>query len=57
MSKGRNRVAYSTRLDANLRDRLVQLSKDTMIPQTKLLDLAIKDLLDKMEKKMKQDKG
>jgi hypothetical protein len=41
------RAAYSTKIDKKLKELLIELSRDTRIPQAKLLDEAIKDLLHK----------
>lgn len=41
----KNRVRFSTTLDKAVADRLKQLSKDTMIPISKLMDIAITNLL------------
>jgi len=39
------RVKYATKIDKELRDKLLELSKQTMIPQSKLVDVALKLLL------------
>lgn len=41
------RVKYATKIDKDLRDKLLKLSEITRIPQSKLLDEAIEDLLKK----------
>lgn len=41
------RVQFSTKLDPKLKDALIKLSETTRIPQTRLLDEAIEDLLKK----------
>lgn len=41
------RVKYATKIDKDLRDQLLKLSEITRIPQSKLLDEAIEDLLKK----------
>lgn len=49
MNKNRglkNRTAFSNSLDNNLYEKLVTLSKSTDIPISKLLDKAVKSLLD-----------
>ena len=45
------RIAYGTKLDKTLKEGLQKLSEETRIPQSKLLDEAIEDLLKKYEKK------
>ena len=44
------RVSYATKIDSNLKEKLINLSKDTRIPQSKLIDEAIEDLLKKHDK-------
>lgn len=44
------RVPYSTKVDRNLKDQFVKLSESTRIPQSKLLDEALEDLLKKYGK-------
>jgi len=44
------RVPYATKIDIDLRDKLVNLSEETRIPQSKLIDEAIKYLLKKYGK-------
>lgn len=43
------RVPYSTKIDSELKDKLMKLSEKTRIPQSKLLDEALADLLRKYE--------
>lgn len=45
------RVPYSTKIDSELKDKLMKLSETTRIPQSKLLDEALSDLLKKYEEK------
>lgn len=47
------RIAFATKLDLGLRNKLQDLSKYSRIPQSKLLDEAIEDLLKKHETKDK----
>jgi hypothetical protein len=49
----KNRVTISNSIDRNLSEKLNQLSVDTMIPKSKLLDKAIKLLLDEYSKAAK----
>jgi len=49
----KNRVTISNSIDRNLAEKLNQLSADTMIPKSKLLDKAIKLLLDEYSKAAK----
>jgi predicted transcriptional regulator len=44
------RVPYATKIDRELRDKLVKLSELTRIPQSKLVDEALSDLFKKYEK-------
>ena len=44
------RVPYATKIELELRDKIAQLSAETRIPQSKLIDEAIKDLLKKYDK-------
>lgn len=46
-----NRVKISNAIDKNLYEKLTNLSKETMIPISKLLDKAIVLLLDEYSKK------
>lgn len=41
------RVPYSTKIDSDLKEKLVKLSEQTRIPQSKLLDEALSDLFKK----------
>lgn len=41
------RIPYSTKIDRDLKDKLIKLSELTRIPQSKLLDEALEDLLKK----------
>ena len=45
-----SRVSYATKIDSDLKEKLINLSKDTRIPQSKLIDEAIEDLLKKYSK-------
>ena len=45
------RVRFSSIINEELRDKLIQLSEETRIPQSKLLDEALEDLFKKYEKK------
>lgn len=47
----KTRTAFSNAIDSNLCDQLKRLSKQTRIPQSKLLDEAISDLLRKYKSK------
>lgn len=47
------RVPYATKVDSDLRDKLVELAKTTRIPQSKLVDEALEDLFKKYEKESK----
>lgn len=47
------RVPYATKVDRELRDKLVALATSTRIPQSKLVDEALEDLLKKYEKESK----
>lgn len=42
-----NRVRFGTSIDKNLHEKLSQLTKDTRIPVSKLIDEALTDLLEK----------
>lgn len=44
------RVPYATRVDRELRDKLIKLSESTRIPQSKLVDEALEDLFKKYDK-------
>ena len=41
------RVPYSTKIDLLLKEKLIKLSEETRIPQSKLVDEALEDLLKK----------
>lgn len=41
------RVPYATKIDSLLKEYLIKLSNTTRIPQSKLIDEAIQDLLNK----------
>lgn len=41
----KNRVRFSTTLDKGVADKLKEMSKETMIPISKLVDIAILGLL------------
>ncbi len=47
MEETKKRVQFATSIDKTLRDSLIELSKQTRIPQSKLMDEAIEDLLEK----------
>ncbi|MDD4780335.1 MAG: ribbon-helix-helix domain-containing protein [Tissierellia bacterium] len=47
MADLKNRVQYATSIDKELKDAMKVLSEKTRIPQSKLIDEAIKDLLKK----------
>jgi metal-responsive CopG/Arc/MetJ family transcriptional regulator len=42
---------YTVTLDEKLIQQLKQLSEQTMIPQSKLVNVAIRDLIEKYQKK------
>lgn len=44
------RVPYATKVDRELRDKLIELATTTRIPQSKLVDEALADLFKKYEK-------
>jgi len=45
-----SRVPYSTKIEIELKNKLFHLSEKTRIPQSKLMDEAIEDLLKKYDK-------
>jgi len=45
------RAPYATKIDAELKEKLIKLSESTRIPQSKLVDEALEDLFAKYEKK------
>lgn len=45
------RVPYATKVDAELKEKLIKLSESTRIPQSKLVDEALQDLFAKYEKR------
>ena len=45
-----SRIPYATTIDSELKTKLVKLSIDTRIPQSKLIDEAIEYLLKKYNK-------
>lgn len=47
------RVQYSTKIDSELKTKLIALSVSSRIPQSKLIDEAVEDLLKKYEKEKK----
>jgi predicted transcriptional regulator len=51
------RVPYSTKVDRELRDKLIKLSELTRIPQSKLLDEALEDLSKKYAHVLKDQEG
>ena len=44
------RVPYATKIELELKEKIVELSQATRIPQSKLMDEAIGDLLKKYTK-------
>lgn len=56
MSSLKNRTRFSNTLENELFAAFNELSKETMIPKSKLLDEAIKLLLKKFDKNNKEDK-
>lgn len=48
-----NRIRLVSSLDKNLAPKLDQLSKETRIPKSRLLDMAVEDLLAKFEAQKK----
>ena len=46
----KNRTPVNCAVDNELNKELIELSKETMIPKSKLLDVAIKLLLEKYKK-------
>lgn len=48
------RVPYATKIDKELRDKLVKLSERTRIPQSKLVDEALEDLFSKHKKVLEE---
>lgn len=47
------RIAYATKIDSELKAKLIKLSETTRIPQSKLVDEALEDLFKKYEKEHK----
>lgn len=45
-----SRVSYATKIDSLLKENIIKLSVSTRIPQSKLIDEAIEDLLKKYNK-------
>lgn len=45
------RVPFATKIDSELRDKLIKLSETTRIPQSKLVDEALEDLFRKYVEK------
>ncbi len=43
------RVPFATKIDIELRNKIQELSKTTRIPQSKLVDEALEDLIKKYE--------
>lgn len=41
------RAPYATKIDAGLKEKLIKLSEATRIPQSKLVDEALEDLMKK----------
>lgn len=46
-----NREPFATKIDSELKTKIQRLSKETRIPQSKLIDEAIEDLLKKYNNK------
>lgn len=46
----KNRVRFSTTLDKEVNDRLKKFSNETMIPISKILDMAIISLIENRDK-------
>jgi len=46
-----NRIRFSSTLDKSLHNSFKKISNETRIPLSKLLDEAVKDLIDKYSKK------
>ena len=44
------RVPYATKIDLLLKEKLIKLSEETRIPQSKLVDEALEDLLKKYKR-------
>lgn len=42
-----NRVPFATKIDSEIKNRFQELSKETRIPQSKLVDEALEDLIRK----------
>jgi len=53
----KKRVQFATSVDKHLRDSLLALSQKTRIPQSKLMDEAIEDLLEKHEFKDEKEEA
>jgi predicted transcriptional regulator len=47
------RVAFATKIDSDIKTKIQELSKVTRIPQSKLVDEALDDLLKKYESNKK----
>lgn len=47
------RVPFATKIDSEIRNKIQNLSKNTRIPQSKLVDEALEDLLKKYKLKEK----
>ena len=45
-----DRVPFATKIDSDTKDKLQELSQQTRIPQSRLVDEALEDLLKKYEK-------
>lgn len=48
------RVPYATKIDKDLKDKLIKLSELSRIPQSKLIDEAVEDLLRKHDSLFKK---
>ena len=46
----KNRTPFATAVETSILNKFKDLSKDTRIPQSKLLDEALEDLLNKYDK-------
>ena len=44
------RTPFATKIDSELKDKLIKLSETTRIPQSKLVDEALEDLFKKYSK-------
>lgn len=51
------RVPYATKVDKELKDKLIKLSEISRIPQSKLVDEALEDLFKKHLKYFEEEEG